>query len=235
MEANLDLIAVEAIRNGDLERYQELVERYEQQVYAVAWSRLGDTDMAQEATQEAFIKGYRHLAILHHGERYAAWIMAIARNMAVNLGLKHRNELKRRKRWALDQTENIQSSPLKDSEEDPISPDMLRHTLAGLPAKHRECLVLFYLEGKSIAQAAQATGISETAFKTRLFRARRVLRTCLETQLGATLSRLRPNHAIAPIIMGMLATQKAQAACAVGSACSAVSWPRRAQASPRRS
>ena len=147
--------------------------------------------------------------------------MAIARNMAVNLGLKHRNELKRRNRWALDQAESIQSSPLKNLEEDPISPDMLRQTLADLPPKHRECLVLFYLEGKSIAQAAQATGISETAFKTRLFRARKVLRNCLETQLGESLSQLRPNHAIAPVIMGILATQKAQAACAVGSAAGA--------------
>jgi RNA polymerase sigma-70 factor (ECF subfamily) len=217
MDANLDLIAVEAIKKGDMERYQELVLRYEQQVYAVAWSRLGDADLAQEATQEAFIKAYQHLAFLNHGGRFAAWIMAITRNMAVNLGLKHRNELKKRKRWALEQADKIQSPQLENStEEEPISPDMLRNTLADLPPKHRECLVMFYLEGKSIAEAAQAAGLSGNAFKTRLFRARGALRKRLESRLDTSLARLRPRNAIAPIIMGLLTTRKVQAACSLG-------------------
>ncbi len=118
MDVNLDLIAVEAIKKGDRQRYRELVERYEQRVYAVAWSRLGDADLAQEAAQEAFIKGYQHLGFLHQGGKFAAWITAIARNMAVNLGLQHRNELKRRKRWTLEQAERIQSPPAEDSAEE---------------------------------------------------------------------------------------------------------------------
>jgi RNA polymerase sigma-70 factor, ECF subfamily len=217
MHANLDLIAVEAIKNGDMERYQELVERYEQQVYAVAWSRLGDADLAQEATQEAFIKGYQHLAFLNHGGKFSAWIMAITRNLAVNLGLKRRNELKKRKRWALEQAERVQSPPLEGTaEEEPVSPDMLRTILADLSPKHRECLVMFYLEGKSIAEAAQVAGLSGNAFKTRLFRARGALRKRMESRLDTSLARLRPRHAIAPIVMGLLTTQKVQAACSLG-------------------
>jgi RNA polymerase sigma-70 factor (ECF subfamily) len=219
MDANLDLMAVEAIKKGDRQRYRELVERHEHRVYAVAWSRLGDADLAQEATQEAFIKAYQHLAFLHQGGRFAAWITAIARNMAVNLGLQHRNELKRCKRWALEQAERIQSPPAEDSaEEESITLETLRESLAELPVQHRECLVMFYLEGKSIAEAAHALGLSETAFKTRLFRARGVLRKRLEARLDVSLARLRPRHAIAPIIMAMLSTQKAQAACSIGSA-----------------
>ena len=48
----LDASAVKAVRHGDAERYRELVERYERRVYAVAWSRLGDAALAEEATQE---------------------------------------------------------------------------------------------------------------------------------------------------------------------------------------
>src|SRR5579871_6616983 len=98
----LDAQAIDAVRQGDPDRYRELVERYEQQVFAVAWCRLGDRDLAEEATQEAFIKGFRHLGFLSDRNKFAAWITAIARNVAINLGLRRRNELKKRERWALD-------------------------------------------------------------------------------------------------------------------------------------
>src|ERR1022692_872408 len=101
--AQLDESAVAAVRGGDAERYRELVERHERRVYAVAWSRLGDAALAEEATQEAFIRGYRHLWLLGDGAKFAAWITTIARHAAINLGLRHRRELNKRERWALEQ------------------------------------------------------------------------------------------------------------------------------------
>src|SRR5271169_3348015 len=91
--AHQDEQAVEAVRHGDAERYRELVERHERRVYAVAWSRLGDAALAEEATQEAFIRAYRHLSLLADGEKFAAWINSIARHVAIGLGLRHRREL----------------------------------------------------------------------------------------------------------------------------------------------
>ena len=103
IEANIktqqDRQAVEAVKRGDAERYRELVERYERRVYAVAWSRLGDVTLEEEATQEAFIRGYRYLKLLGEGEKFAAWITSIARNIAINLGIRHRRELNKRERW----------------------------------------------------------------------------------------------------------------------------------------
>jgi DNA-directed RNA polymerase specialized sigma24 family protein len=59
-----DLAAVSAVRGGDVERYRELVERHQRRVFAVAWSRLGDAALAEEAAQETFIRGYRRLWLL---------------------------------------------------------------------------------------------------------------------------------------------------------------------------
>jgi RNA polymerase sigma-70 factor (ECF subfamily) len=218
MDTNLDAQAVVAVKNGDRQRYRELVDRHERRVYAVAWSRLGDPDLAQEVTQETFIKGYRHLAFLNEDSRFGVWITAIARNAAISLGLRRRNELKNRQRWALTQMEDAQSADRGAMEEKSVSVETLRETLARLPAHHRECLVLFYLEGKGMAEAARALGLSETAFKTRLHRARGVLRERLEEQLEGSLGQLRPRHAVAPAIMAILATQKAEAAVAASGA-----------------
>lgn len=80
-----DAAAVAAVRNGDAERYRELVERHEPRVYAVAWSRLGDATLAEEATQEAFIRGYRQLWLLGDANKFAAWITSISRHVAMPL------------------------------------------------------------------------------------------------------------------------------------------------------
>ncbi len=215
-----DAHAVGAVRAGDAERYRELVERHERRVYAVAWSRLGDAALAEEVTQEAFIRAYRGLALLGDGAKFAGWINSIARNIAINFGIRHRRELNKRERWAVEQ-EPPSETPLPAAEAEetdaPCVPETLRQTLAELPAAHRECLVLFYLEGKSGTDAAAALGISETALRVRLHRARAALRRRLEERLGDSLRRLGPAKTLVPAIMaGVLAASSAQAATVGG-------------------
>src|ERR1039458_2231813 len=239
--ARQDEQAVEAVRRGEAERYRELVERHERRVYAVAWSRLGDAALAEEATQEAFIRGYRHLWLLGDGAKFAAWITTIARpaainlglrsrlwwllgdvpkfpawipttarHAAINLGLRHRRELNKCERWALEQP--AATSPTTGETTEFCTPETLRQTLAELPAAHRECLVLFYLEGKSGAEAAAVLGISEAALRVRLHRARAAMRERLEEKLEGSLAQLRPAKTLVPPIMAtVLASSSAKA------------------------
>ncbi|MBL9137873.1 MAG: RNA polymerase sigma factor [Verrucomicrobiales bacterium] len=194
---------VHAVRAGELDRFRELIERYEGQVYAVAWSRLGDASLAEEVVQETFIKAYRYLGWLRDPSRFGAWLTRITRGLAINFGIRHRRELHRRQRWALDLSATgtgeavLEEGPL-------VSHDALREALAGLSANHRECLVLHYLEGRSIQDAAQALGISAGAFKVRLHRARAALRESIETRLGDSLRQLGPRTSQASAIMAAL-------------------------------
>lgn len=210
-----DAQAVGAVRKGDADRYRELVERHERRVYAVAWSRLGDASLAEEVTQEAFIRAYRRLWLLGDGAKFAGWIASIARHVAINFGLRHRRELNKRERWALEQAQT--SDAAVEETEPPCTPETLRQTLAELPDAHRECLVLFYLEGNSGAEAATALGISEAALRVRLHRARAALRERLEERLGDSLRKLGPGKTLVPAIMaGVLASSSAKAATAGG-------------------
>ena len=213
--AREDQAAVTAVRGGDAERYRELVERHERRVFAVAWSWLGDGALAEEVTQEAFIRAYRRLWLLGDGAKFAGWVSTIARRIAINFGLRHRRELNKRERWAL---ENPAASTAEDSaaDTDPLyTPETLRQTLAELPAAHRECLVLFYLEGKSGTEAAVVLGISEAAFRVRLHRARGALRERLEDKLAGSLRKLRPARTLVPGVMAaVLVSASAKAATA---------------------
>lgn len=196
-EPAADALAVHAIRAGDRERYRELVERHADKVFAIAWCRLGDRDLAEEAAQEAFISGYRRLSLLGHAEKFGAWINAIARNAAINLGLRRRGELRKRERWALEQD----TTPASASDDPGTPRETLRESLEHLPPIHRECLVLFYLENRSVTEAAGALGVSENAFKVRLHRARAALRQALESRLESGLDQLRAPPRLTHAIM----------------------------------
>ena len=208
-----DHSAVTAVRSGDTERYHELVERHERRIYAVAWSQLGDAALAEEVTQEAFIRAYRRLWLLGDGAKFSSWVATIARRLAINFGLRNRRELNRRERWALEYFSEAAPEKPADESEPVHSPETLRQTLAELPAAHRECLVLFYLEGKSGADAASVLGISEAALRVRLHRARAALRERLEEKLEGSLQQMRPSKALIPAIMvGVLTSSPAKAA-----------------------
>jgi RNA polymerase sigma-70 factor (ECF subfamily) len=216
-----DELAVAAVRGGKAERYRELVERYERRVYAVAWSRLGDAAMAEEAAQETFVRAYRRLALLGEGAKFGAWISAIARHVAISLGLRHRRELDRRERWLLEQPQVADAPGGAETERGEI----LREALAGLPENQRECLVLFYFEGKSTAEAAEALGISEAALRVRLHRARAALREKLEESLGESLRELRPGKSVAPGVMAVvLSSSTAKTAGGVGVGAGILAW-----------
>ncbi|MBE0540827.1 MAG: sigma-70 family RNA polymerase sigma factor [Verrucomicrobia bacterium] len=221
--AQQDESAVAAVRRGDAERYRELVERHERRVFAVAWSRLGDDALAEEVTQEAFIRAYRRLWLLGDGAKFAGWINTIARRIAINFGLRHRRELNKRERWALENP-GISTEDNSTAEPDPLhTPETLRQTLAELPDAHRECLVLFYLEGKSGAEAAVALGVSEAALRVRLHRARAMLRERLEEKLEGSLAKLRPAKTLIPAIMAsVLASASVKAATAGGTVAAGV-------------
>ncbi|MDB6025159.1 MAG: polymerase, sigma-24 subunit, subfamily, partial [Verrucomicrobiales bacterium] len=215
--AQQDEFAVAAVQGGDAERYRELVERHERRVYAVAWSRLGDAALAEEVTQEAFIRAYRRIWLLGDGAKFSGWVNTIARRLAINFGISHRRELNKRERWAMENVETSIDDSSTDETDPTHTPETLRQTLAELPAAHRECLVLFYLEGKSGAEAAAVLGITEAALRVRLHRARAAMRERLEENLEGSLSKLRPAKSLVPAIMaGVLASSSAKAATAGG-------------------
>lgn len=199
-----DLVA--AILRGDRELFAELVRRHESAVFGIAWSRLGDRSLAEEAAQETFIQAYKRLNILREGARFGAWLTAIARHVAINTGIRNRREIEKRQRWKLEQP-SAEQPPAASEPETPA--DTLRQVLATLPPLHRETLVLFYLEGKSIAEAAAVLGISKTAFKTRLHRARGLMRTAIEASLEDGLERLRPSRQFSAAVMLALPAQPA--------------------------
>ncbi len=201
-----DASVIQSVIQGQRNAFETLVARYADKVYAVAWCRLGDPDLAEEVVQETFIQAYQQLNCLKDPGKLLSWLTTIARNRSINLGMRFRNELKKRQRWAVDQA--IQRDTQSAEEPSPaVMPATLQETLASMSTTHRECLSLFYLQGKNVQEAAAASGVSAGTFKTRLHRARAALRAQLETRLETELSRLKASEESRRSIMAAVMVQ----------------------------
>jgi RNA polymerase sigma-70 factor (ECF subfamily) len=197
-----DSTIIQNVKQGDRNSFSILVDRYQRLVYAVAWSRVGDPDLAEDISQDAFLRAFQYLATLRNPERFPAWITHITRNLANAAIRRQSRERDRIQRWNLETA----TSHTADSacESDPELKETLRNAISRLSSNHRECLVLFYLQGHDQATCADKLGIREGTFRTRLHRARTALRSELEETLARDLAHLGPAENLKSRVMSIL-------------------------------
>jgi len=178
---------IERVCAGEKHLFYELISPYERQVYVAAFSTLQNEADAEEVAQEALLKAFSHLSGFRRESKFSTWLIQITINEA---------RMKRRKdRKALYESLDKQNT---DEEGDYIPKDFadwreipseslernelkqaLQRALASLDGKYREVFIMRDIEDLSIAETAQALGITEASVKTRLLRARLQMRDAL--------------------------------------------------------
>ena len=73
-----DVELIHRILDGDDTAFSDLVEKYQRQVHALAWRKIGDFHFAEEITQDTFLKAYKKLTTLKKPHRFAGWLYVIA-------------------------------------------------------------------------------------------------------------------------------------------------------------
>lgn len=171
---------------GSHAAFERLVLRYEVRVFRVAQSMGHTREDAEEIVQSAFVQAFSHLSHFRGDSRFYTWLVRIA----INEGLMRL----RRRRWNEISVDNIRDDEqgvfpreLKDwrpNPEERCSREELRRILATkinqLSSRYRRVFQLREVEGLSTKQTARALNLSPTAVKTRLRRARIVLRSSLQ-------------------------------------------------------
>ena len=153
---------------GDLDAFEELVRRLQRQVYGFAVHHLRDFDEAQDLTQEIFVKLYRNLARFDSSRPFEPWFWKLATNTTINY---------RRKRVPAptDQDLDLTGEPVDQVQHDPALVD----ALAQLDPAYRLPILLHYYADLSLEQVASSLGATLPAVKSRLHRARALLRNSL--------------------------------------------------------
>lgn len=156
----------------DREEAARLVERYGTMVYRLAYARTGSREDAEDITQETFLKLVRAAPAFREEEHCKAWLLRVAANCAEDL---HRSPWRRR------------VVPLEEAGE-MTTPEWeagdMGEVLSVLPEDYRVVVHLYYYEDMSTAEIARVLGKREGSIRTRLSRARKMLRQILSETEG---------------------------------------------------
>jgi RNA polymerase sigma-70 factor (ECF subfamily) len=159
---------VSAATGGDLEAFEELIRRMQRRVYGFSYQHLRDLDEAQDLTQEIFVKLYRNLDRFDQTRPFEPWFWKLAANTAINY---------RRKRVPTpsDRSADDAAAAPERAQHDPV----LVEALAELDPSYRMPLLLHYYADLSLEQVALTLNLTIPAIKSRLHRARALLRNAL--------------------------------------------------------
>lgn len=178
-------VLVERAQAGDRLAFEELVRRYADRLYAVVLRFLGDSREAEDVTQEAFLRAWRGIGGFKGHSQFYTWLYRIGLNEA-----KRRAD-RRRPPAGVGTLDDDRAAELPDWSEAPerrAAQSELREALdravGTLDPRYREPLILRDVEGLSTAEAAEVMGLGEAAFKSRLHRARLVVREEIDQYLG---------------------------------------------------
>jgi len=178
---------VERVVAGDHEAFYDLICPYERMVYVTALSVVNNEADAEEVGQEAVLKAFKYLPQFRRESKFSTWLVQITLNEARMRVRKYRARLYDSidagqetdegdyiptdfADWREIPSEALERGELKDA---------LAQALKSLPPKYREIIVLRDIEEMSTAEAAEILGITETSAKTRLSRARLMMRDAL--------------------------------------------------------
>ena len=178
-----ELRLVNAARGGDIGAFEELVRKYDRNVFRIANHITQNREDAEDVVQDAFLKAYQNLEQFQGQSKFYTWLVRIAVNEALMRLRRRRPE----RMVSLDEDINTGEDTIPREVADwAPNPEqlynqselreILQKTIQGLPPGFRTVFVLRDVEGLSTEETADALGLSIPAVKSRLLRARLQLR-----------------------------------------------------------
>lgn len=183
-----DAEVVRRVKAGETGLFEVVMRRYNQRLYRVARAILRDDGEAEDVTQQAYVNAYRHLEQFAGRASFATWLTRIAVHEAL---------ARARRRGHLDpqgagddqygDSMDGLKSPGPDPERQAFTGEvraLLEAAIDALPGHYRSVFVMRDIEGMSTAESAECLDITEETAKTRLHRARMLLRDALYERAG---------------------------------------------------
>src|SRR5271170_3016156 len=181
------------IQSGERELFYELIRPYERRVFVIVFSILRNEQDAEDATQDAFLKAFKYLAQFRSESRFSTWLIQVAINEARLRQRKSHLEIMRPIEDKENEDGGYTPHDFTDWREIPSEAlerkevrEKLLSALGSLAQKYREVFVLRDVQHVSIEETAVALGIKTGVVKTRLLRARLMLRDLLSAGFDGT-------------------------------------------------
>ena len=177
---NDDVQLIQRVLDGDDTAFSALVKKYQKSVHALAWRKIGDFHIAEDITQETFLKAYQGLSTLKEPQSFASWLYVITAN--------HCSTWHRKKRlWtqSLEETNSVQLERatysgyvIEENERMTVETqrEVVKKLLAKLKESDRTVITLYYFGGMTYEEISKFLGVSVGAVKNRVYRAQERLK-----------------------------------------------------------
>ena len=175
MKAN-DVDLIQGVLDGDQDAFTVLVDKYQKSVHALVWRKIGDFHIAEELTQDVFLKVYKRLSTLKRPEHFPGWLYVIA--------TRHCFSWLRRKRVPTKSLDAMSTAELEEvcyaqyevarDEETTVEHqrELVKRLLKKLPESERTVVTLYYLAEMKSEEISTFLGVSSNTVRSRLRRAR---------------------------------------------------------------
>ena len=191
---NDDVALIQRILAGDENAFASLVRKYQRQVHALAWRKIGDFQIAEDITQETFLQVYQKLETLDDPTLFSQWLYAIANRLCIAWFRKNRLQTEPLEEICILGIETEPYSRYVASEHAKIAAeaqrDLVEKLLVKLKENDRKVITLHYFEEMTASEIGEFLGVSENTIKSRIRRARQQLKkyeSIIREVLGITI------------------------------------------------
>jgi RNA polymerase sigma-70 factor (ECF subfamily) len=182
-------------RAGSEPAFREIMRRHNRRLYRVARGIVGDPGEAEDVVQETYLRAFAHLGDFRGDAALSTWLTRIALNEALGRKRRRKPTVELSEVDALGQSDNVVMFPMSSGPQDPEAAAaqaqmrrMLERAVDELPESFRLVFVMREVEEMSVEETAAYLELRPETVRTRLHRARRLLRKSLDERLSAALS-----------------------------------------------
>jgi len=194
MQSDDEQEIISRCRKGDIEAFEVLVKAYQGKMFNIAFRITGDADDAAEVVQDAFVSAHRNLKKFEQRSRFSTWLCAITVNAARNR-LSQVRSRKAHEAYSLDDppSQDCGRGSREHASGEPSvlvqltrkeQQEKIQECLNMLETEFREVIVLRDVQGFAYDEIGTMLGLAAGTVKSRLFRARESVKTCLKQRLG---------------------------------------------------
>lgn len=187
MNNQTDQLIINKVLAGEVAAYSELVNRYSNMVFTLAYNILLNREDAEEIAQDVFVKAFTSLQSFKQASKFSTWLYRIVVNAALNKKKLHKLITVDITEQATEKQDDTYLLPQYDDKD---IKQIVQIAINALPDNERICITLFYLNELSVSEIAELTGITIANIKVLLHRGRKHLYDQLNSLLKTELNRL---------------------------------------------
>ena len=171
-----DVGLIRRVLDGDQGAFTTLVNKYQKSVHALVWRKIGDFHIAEEITQDVFLKVYKRLSTLKRPELFPGWLYVIATRDCVSWLRKKELPTKSLDAMSTDELEEICYAQYEANRGEAAviehQREFIKRLLQKLPESERTVVTLYYLAEMKSEEISMFLGVSSNTIRSRLRRAR---------------------------------------------------------------